>query len=55
MRKQYTWKLSILGVLITALLMVPILNLLAPIVATSVMVHLIEELKHAEPHLVRSI
>ena len=46
MRKRHTWKLGLFGILITALLMVPFLNLIAPILATSIMVHLIEEWKN---------
>ncbi|MBL6932506.1 MAG: EI24 domain-containing protein [Rhodospirillales bacterium] len=45
LRKRYAMKLFMTGVIIAFLLTVPIVNLLAPIIATGMMVHLFEDFR----------
>jgi CysZ protein len=45
LRKRYAMKLFMTGVLIAFLLTVPVVNLLAPIIATGMMVHLFEDFR----------
>jgi len=47
LRKQYGFRLFLTGALIAFLLTVPVVNLLAPIIATGMMVHLFEEFRKA--------
>ena len=54
LQKLYKTKLLFLGVVIAGLLMIPLINLVAPFIATSVMVHMIEEWKDETP-LIRAI
>jgi uncharacterized protein involved in cysteine biosynthesis len=42
------------GVVIAGLFIVPLVNLVAPVIATAFMVHLFEGLRRAEPHLLTS-
>ena len=46
LRKQNAFKLFLTGVLVAFMLTVPIVNLLAPIIATGMMVHLFEDFRN---------
>jgi CysZ protein len=50
MRNRYGGRVFIGGVAIAGLFAVPLVNLVAPVVATAFMVHLFEALPRAEPH-----
>ena len=50
-RHRFTGRVFLGGVVIAGLFIVPLVNLVAPVVATAFMVHLFEGLRRAEPHL----
>lgn len=50
MRTRYGGKVFIGGVVIAALFALPVVNLVAPVVATAFMLHLFEAWSRAEPH-----
>jgi CysZ protein len=50
MRNRFGGRVFIGGVLIAGVFALPIVNLLAPVVATAFMLHLFEALSRAEPH-----
>jgi CysZ protein len=50
MRNRFGGRVFIGGVAIAGLFVLPLVNLVAPVVATAFMVHLFEALRRAEPH-----
>jgi CysZ protein len=53
-RHRFTGRVFLGGVVIAGLFIVPLLNLVAPVIATAFMVHLFEGLRRAEPQLMTS-
>ena len=50
MRQRFAGRVFLGGAVIAGLFIVPLVNLVAPVVATAFMVHLFEGLRRAEPH-----
>jgi len=50
-RTRFGLRLFLGGAMIAALFRLPLVNLVAPVIATAFMVHVFEALPHAEPHL----
>ena len=50
-RRRFAGRVFLGGVAIAGLFAVPVVNLVAPVVATALMVHLFEELRRVEPQL----
>ena len=46
LRKKHAFQLFLVGILVAFMLTVPIVNLLAPIITTGMMVHLFEDFRH---------
>jgi uncharacterized protein involved in cysteine biosynthesis len=53
-RRRFTGRVFLGGMVIAGLFIVPLVNLVAPVIATAFMVHLFEGLRRAEPHLLTS-
>jgi len=47
-RRRNSWRVFVGGVVITLMLTVPILNLIAPVIATAFMVHIFESIRRGE-------
>jgi len=54
MRHRFAGRVFLGGAVIAGLFIVPLVNLVAPVIATAFMVHLFEGLRRAEPHLAAS-
>jgi CysZ protein len=54
MRHRFAGRVFLGGVVIAGLFIVPLVNLVAPVIATAFMVHLFEGLRRAEPHFLAS-
>jgi CysZ protein len=50
-RHRFAGRVFLGGVVVAGLFIVPLVNLIAPVIATAFMVHLFEGLRRAEPHL----
>ncbi|WP_299438970.1 EI24 domain-containing protein [uncultured Rhodospira sp.] len=44
-RRQHRWRIMLAGVVVAGLMLVPVANLLAPVVATAFMVHIVQALR----------
>jgi len=53
-RQRFAGRVYLGGVVIAGLFIVPLVNLVAPVIATAFMVHLFEDLRRLEPHLLAS-
>jgi CysZ protein len=53
-RQRYAGRVYLGGVVIAGLFIVPLVDLVAPVIATAFMVHLFEDLRRLEPHLAAS-
>jgi uncharacterized protein involved in cysteine biosynthesis len=53
-RHRFAGRVFLGGVIIAGLFIVPLVNLVAPVIATAFMVHLFEGLRRAEPHVLAS-
>jgi uncharacterized protein involved in cysteine biosynthesis len=53
-RHRFAGRVYLGGVVIAGLFIVPLVNLVAPVIATAFMVHLFEDLRRLEPHLAAS-
>jgi uncharacterized protein involved in cysteine biosynthesis len=47
-RRRNSWRVFLAGVVITVMLTVPLLNLVAPVIATAFMVHIFESIRRGE-------
>ena len=51
MRRRFAWRVFLGGVVVAALFAVPVVNLIAPVIATALMVHFVESLRSTDAAL----
>ena len=54
LRRRFAGRVALGGAIIAGIFALPLVNLVAPVIATAFMVHLFEGLRRAEPHLLVS-